>query len=1794
MSPSVNHSHERCTLSSPSLSTLFASQCAAQGDKPAYVFLRDDLSVAESTSFARLGHEVRELAERLGAVASPGSRVLLAFPPGLDFVRAFWACMQAGCVAVPVPAPDPVRLLHGLPRLRAIIEDTGAALVLTSGELLQAARRVLEPALWAMAPWMALADVAARTGAPAVPAPVAGDALAYLQYTSGSTTTPRGVRIAHAQAIANVHALNEVGGVGPDSRSLVWLPHFHDYGLVHGVLAPMAGGLTSWLMSPLTFLRRPLRWLDALAALRITHSGAPASAYVACLRALDGRTLGRDLSALVSLNCGAEPIRADTVAEVVAVFGAAGMRPEAFMPAYGLAEAVLGVSASPRDRPAATLAFDARALARDRVVPTVTHADGPALATAAGVRLLAGCGRPLRDTEVLIVDPATRELAAPDVVGEIWVGAPGVGDGYWRQGGASDATFGARLAGAPDGARGFLRTGDLGFLHGDELFVTGRLKDLVIVHGANHYPQDLEWTAEHAHAALRPGYGAAFSVDGPDGEALVLLLETERRVGATPDADAIAVAVRRAVGEAHGLAVSVVALVRSGSLPRSSSGKVQRRLCRQRWLDGELDVQSVAPLTGTETSTGATADTARALTVMPRDATEQALWEIWHEVFGRAAFGVHESFFELGGTSLLMTQVASRIGQRLGLELPLAELFDHTSIAALARHVTLTLEARAEDASQAPAPAAIVRVARGAALPVSLSQRRMWVIQQFDPASSAYNVAVTLRLRGMLDAERLQRAFELVVKRHEGLRTRFALGDDEPVQLIDPPSAAPICVERLDLRAHPEPAGHARALLSARLAQPFDLARAPLHRAMLLRLDERDHVLSWVMHHAITDNWSFSVLMHELFTAYTACEAGREPAFEPMPVEYADYAAWQRSPEATAQRRPQMDYWLARLRGLAPLDLPTDFARPQRASFRGGRVAATLPPRLREAMRAFCAETASTPFVVLLSAFKLMLARAARTTDVAVGTPVANRHRFTAEHLVGTLVNTLVMRTDLAGDPSFTTLVERVRATALAAYAHQEAPFDELVEALGHDRATHPEGLVRVLFNVLNAPLRRLAYTGLDVEEFQIDRATAQFDLAVHVDTEFTHQIHVEYATDLYAPETAERLLENYLGLLERLLAAPARPLSEHAIVAAAQLAGLRDGWNATAVPLPAEVAVHRWLALDDPARRDAIAVSDATGRALSYAELDARSDALAGVLRARGIGRGRRVGLGMARDAAMVIALLGVLKSGAAYVPLDPGFPAERLCYMAGDAGLAALLVRGVAPGWLAEAGVAVIALDDDGQPVEAAGDGQGAAMAMAMATAGLPGPGDAVLGTDAAYMIYTSGSTGRPKGVAVPHRAVVNFLASMAREPGLAAGDRLVAVTTLSFDIAVLELLLPLAVGAHVVLAGAAQVHDPQALRALLARHDATALQATPTLWRLLADAGWSGRAGGAPFKALIGGEPLPPALAERLLAVDGVELWNMYGPTETTVWSTLWRVAAPRAGIVIGRPIANTTVQVLDEAGHPCPVGVPGELCIGGAGVTLGYHRQPTLTAERFPPDPEAREAAARFYRTGDLGRWRHDGQLEHLGRLDRQVKLRGLRIELGEIEAALLDHPDIADGVVVTRAQGEGTADAAGDVRLVAYVVTREPDLPALDGAALRQHLRARLPEYMLPQHVVRLDALPLLPNGKIDRNALPAPQPVRAAASAPQASGPASEPAEATDRAGGRSLPSRPSERAIAAIWSRLLGVEEVDLRDNFFDLGGHSLLAMRAVVAIREELGREVDPPRLVFETLEQIARDPG
>lgn len=1319
-------------------------------------------------------------------------------------------------------------------------------------------------------------------------------------------------------------------------------------------------------------------------------------------------------------------------------------------------------------------------------------------------------GQPIDNTRIHVLDAQLRPVPF-DVIGEVCIAGAGVAHGYLGQPELTAERF------LPDpfqpGERMF-RSGDMGYWSADGLLhITGRNDAQIKIRGFRIEPGEIERQLA-SHPAVAQAAVVAWTARADDVQ-LAAYVVLRAGYAHTPVS-----ALQRALKASLPHYMIPAAWQVLPAMPLTASGKIDRRN-----LPAPL-VASAAP---------------SSLRRMPRNPTEQTLWKIWHEVLQLDAFGIDDHFFDLGGHSLTLTQVRSRIRERFGVELPLADLFTHLSIADLAAHLDRQQQGTAAEAAIAPVP-------RDGPLPASLSQRRMWVIQHFHPESVAYNVTAPLRLRGPLDIALLERALALLIARHEALRTQFALHRQEPVQIVLPQVA--VALEYIDLRHLPTADAReaaARQAATAFTARPFDLSTAPLYRVALMHLGEDDHVLLWVLHHTIADNWALAVLSRDALQTYSALLQGRYADLPPLPIQYADYAAWQRSASATAAREVHLAYWMQRLQGLTDLPLPTDFPRPAQPSFAGKTVVAPLPPALQQALRTHSARLGVTPFMLLLASFNVLLARLCRSTDIALGTPIANRHHAATEQLVGTLVNTLVMRNTVDINVSFDTLVQQVRDTALAAYAHQDAPFDELVERLAALRADHPQGLVRVLFNVLNAPLGQRASVPFRYEAFDFPRVAAQFDLSLHVDTEFSHHVQLEVAAELFSDATAQRLLESYLQLTAQLLAHPERPVGAHPLLTPAQHALLAQ-WNATATAYPTQCNLPQYLQLDAAAKRDRIALTDAQGRTLRYAELHARALAIAHLLRQQGIGCGDRVGVCLERQADLVAALLGVLHNGAAYVPLDPSFPPERLRYMVADAQPRAILTQTALLPLLAGTGLPQFALDSP-------------ALAPLQSEAALPSE-HAAQPDDPAYLIYTSGSTGQPKGVLVPHRAVVNFLHGMAHTPGLQVDDVLLAVTTLSFDIAVLELLLPLAVGARIHLADHAQARDPYALRDALQRSGATVLQATPSTWRMLLESGWSGS---LRLRAFVGGEALPADLAARLLPACA-EVWNLYGPTETTVWSTCWRVQTQRP-IAIGRPIANTQVWVLDPQGQPCAIGAPGEIHIGGDGVALGYFQRPDLSAERFVPDPFSTHAGARLYKTGDLGRWRFDGQLEHLGRLDHQVKLRGFRIELGEIEAALRAHPSVSACVVSPH------APSADDLRLVAYVVP-SPGAPQPDPAALRRALRAQLPDYMVPQHIVLLGALPLLPNGKLDRAALPLPQLGSAPAEAPHAS-----------------LPATNAERRIAAIWCELLGVERVLLTDNFFDLGGHSLLAMRAVIAIEQQLGWRIAPRRLIFESLGQLAR---
>jgi len=1037
----------------------------------------------------------------------------------------------------------------------------------------------------------------------------------------------------------------------------------------------------------------------------------------------------------------------------------------------------------------------------------------------------------------------------------------------------------------------------------------------------------------------------------------------------------------------------------------------------------------------------------------------------------------------------------------------------------------------------------------------SEAQREVWLADKLgQDASLAFNESVNLRLRGGLDIGALRSALQALVARHEALRSTVG---PEGTELLIGDAAAGVDVPLHDLRAEDEAARIETLKRAAEQAveTPFDVSTGPLFRAALYSLADDEHVLMMTAHHIVCDGWSWGVLTDDLGALY-AERLGLAPAPE-APARYGDYVAWELGEAFGPAMREHEAFWLRRFAGssLPVLDLPTDRPRAPVRTFHSRRIDRMLDAELVADVRKLGAKAGVSSFAALFSAFAATLHRLTGHDDLVIGVPAAGQSASGMTALVGHCVNLLPVRVAVDPVQPFVDFASRSGGALLDAFEHQTLTYGTLLKKLPVQRDPSRLPLVSVMFNVDQAVTAGAGkFPGVNVDLSANPRHFENFELFVNVaPVAGWYRLECQYNTDLFDAVTIERWLGAYEALLRSAVRDGRQPVGKLGWISPAEIDALR-ALQPAATPLEAQPLMHgafeRQCAITP--QRTALRCGD---QALSYLELDQRSNRLARALRTRGVARGDRVGLCVGRGVDMLVSLLAVLKAGATYVPLDPGFPQARLAYYAEDARLAMLLTESsvtTAPrDWRDDAAQRILVLDRDlawlNEPAEP-----------------LPSSEHDARPDDAAYIIYTSGSTGKPKGVCVPHRAVANFLASMRLEPGITADDKLAAVTTLSFDIAVLELLLPLGSGAEVVLVPRETAMDGNALRVLLESHGATMMQATPGMWRMLLDTDWRGSSG---FKALVGGESCPPDLARALLERVG-ELWNMYGPTETTVWSTVWRVdlaQLAQRGMSIGRPIANTSVWILDEALQPCPVGVPGEICIGGTGVALGYLDREELTADRFKPDPFSGVPHARLYRTGDRGRWRNDGLLEHLGRFDFQVKVRGYRIELGEIEAACNEVDGVAHSVVMAR------EDHPGDVRLVAYL-TLSPGA-SFDETALRAHLRSRLPEYMIPQHVLVLDAMPYLPNGKVDRKALPAPDVAR------------------EDGAAARVAPRNELERAVLVAMESVLNLPQLGIHDDFFALGGHSLLAARLTSRLNRDF-EIVLPLRTLFEspTAEKLA----
>jgi amino acid adenylation domain-containing protein len=1041
----------------------------------------------------------------------------------------------------------------------------------------------------------------------------------------------------------------------------------------------------------------------------------------------------------------------------------------------------------------------------------------------------------------------------------------------------------------------------------------------------------------------------------------------------------------------------------------------------------------------------------------------------------------------------------------------------------------------------------IPRAAGTGPRPLSSSQERLFLLDRIMPGLGVYNVPTLVRVGTSLDAEMLRQAFSAIVARHEILRTSIILRDGEPVSEVMSRTDVDLIVA--DLRDSPEELRQSEAerLLGEVVGRPFDLNGDVLLRAALVHVAADSDLLLVVFHHAASDHRASGVLFAELERIYDALRRGEEPDLPELPIQYADFAEWQRRQLTGLHLDELVEYWRDRLAG-APgrLDLPTDRPRPAAQSYRGRLREFTLDPELADRLKELARSRRVSLFMVLLAAFNTLLHRYTGEEDVVVGAPVSGRHHDELEPLLGYFSNTLALRCDLAGDPTFAELLQQVRTTTLEAQAFQDLPFERLVEAVNPERAQSYSPIFQVLFGFDVAPPAPPTLAGRVLERQPVPGwKWSRFDLSI-----VCREVHggglradVEWATDLFDEATVERLVGHFETLLRAVADNPDRRLSELPLLTKAEVEE-RVQWNATAAGYDAR-PIHELIG-DQVARTpDAVAIVGVEDR-VTYAELDRRSNSLARHLLELGVNRGDLVGVVLDRTVDLLVALLAIHKTGCAYVPIDPSYPPQRQELILKDADAQVFLTHERYAGNAYRHGRRVVCLGRDAAAIEAHGD---ASIDVTVSP------------DDLAYVIYTSGSTGKPKGVEISHRSVANLVGYMRSQPGMSANDVVANVTTAAFDLSVPDWFLTLSTGARLVLIPREATLDGVDLADRLARVNATWLQATPTTLQMLIDAGWQGSSA---LKIVCGGEALPRALVPQLLS-RGKEVWNAYGPTETTVWSSVVRLTKGNLGFTpIGAPMANTAFHVLNPYRQPVPDGVPGELYIGGHGVARGYHKQPELTAEKFV---ESAFGRGRLYRTGDLVRRYRNGTLEFLERIDQQVKLRGFRIELGEIEAALAEQPGVASAVATVR------EDAPGDRRLVAYIVQAPGD--GVEIEHLRRALKAKLPPFMVPSSFVTLDAMPVTSNGKLDRGALPAPDGSRA------------------DRGASYAPPSGPVEEALTAIWADVLRVDRVGVDDDFFDLGGHSLLALKMFAQLHETLGVSLPLARLFdASTIRSLADD--
>ena len=1107
---------------------LLSYRCDRQPDRLAFTFLQDGRTESGSLTYGELARRSRAIAAQLQAIGAWGERVLLLYPPGLDYIAAFFGCLYAGAIAVPTYPPRNQRHAARLHAAVSIAIDSQAAIALTTTAILSQVQSLLANKISTNLKWLATDKIPFGLEDDWQEPVLNADTLAFLQYTSGSTGTPKGVAVSHGNLLHNAAVTYRMMEHSPDCTFVSWLPIYHDMGLIGGVLQPLYGGFPCIMMPPASFLNSPYSWLKAISDYRGTTSGGPNFAYDLCANKITAeQRASLDLGSWNVAFNGAEPIRQQTLERFAATFAECGFRSEAFYPCYGMAETTLMVSGVVKAAQPRTKTIQGPALEINHVVEATSEDED--------VRTLVSCGQSIPDQQIAIVNPDKLTRCLPGEIGEIWVSGPSVAKGYWQRREETEQTFGACLSDTGEGP--FLRTGDLGFLDKGELFITGRAKDLIIIRGRNLYPQDIELTAERSHSALRSSGTAAFAIEVENEERLVIVQELEFRQ--KPDIDEVIAAVRQAVGEAFEVQVYAVVLIKPGRIPKTSSGKIQRRATRAKFLAGELDVVGSNVLENGEAEENEISLN-RELLLESNPSQRQQLLESYLQqkialVLGLAPSQIQleQSPISLGLDSVKVFELKTQIETDLGIAVSVAELFESSRITRLATQIL-------EQLITPTSISAPHRYSREESIPLSFAQQRLWFLDRMRPGNPFYNVAIASQLNGRLNPAALKQSFNEIVRRHEALRTNFILVSGTPTQVIA--TAIDLELPIIDLRHLPESEREAEAqkLTTQEARKFFNLKEDILLRVTLLQLSETKYWLLLTVHHIVADGWSIGVLFRELSLLYNAFIQGKDSPLAELPIQYADYTFWQRHWLQPDLFESQLNYWKQRLENLPVLELPCDRPRPAIQTFQGRRQTVTLSESLTEGLKILSRQQDATLFMTLLAAFQTLLHGYAEQAEIVVGTDIANRQAMETQELIGFFVNQLVLRTNLAGNPTFEELLQRVRQTALAAYDRADLPFDKLVEKLNPERNLNRTPLFQVKLVLQNTPLFSLSLTGLTAKVWEVDTQTAKYDLLLNL-TEIDGGLTgwLEYSTDLFTPIEIERLWAQFERLLSAIAAQP-------------------------------------------------------------------------------------------------------------------------------------------------------------------------------------------------------------------------------------------------------------------------------------------------------------------------------------------------------------------------------------------------------------------------------------------------------------------------------------------------------------------------------------------------------------------------------------------------------------------------------------------------------------------------------